>query len=390
MFEFRCTDEGLLYYDPILRKQSFASNTLLFLIGYARAFGDTQVSDKLFIPHYIVDSESNLIALPNQSFFLNVRQYLNTLDSVESLDTGDMFNLYGLTLVLEQIGFYNSYKSTTPYNAKLNRVPHVPLFTKRSQDYKRIRDILTIKDYWNTEDKWKTNEAKEKYYQKPTAGCTGPDEYPLYTIFNTTYKGNQGDALDLYKSFGSDNFLKEWLYPTEGKPVSEYNDYCSWFIWDSLAFTQLYQFSLGVLYGMSNSGWATLPFTMRPSEYCNYYKYIQMVDEAFFWFQNTPFDKVGTNELFNLNAYLFRTDTYPVIRENRVLSSSIDQNYLYDPATNKYSLDNGETWITLEEIQEWAFLNNQALPVNGYSSSIPLYRGNELLELPLSDEQWIP
>lgn len=390
MFEYRSTDQGLYFYDPVLRRECYAPNTLLFLIGYARVFGDYVVSDKLFIPHSVLDSEGNPVSLPNYSFFLQARKFLNTLDTVESTETGDLFDLYGLNNVLEQLGFYNHYISTTPYNASLNRVPHVPLFTNRSQDYIRVHNILTEKDYWNTEDKWRTEEDKDKYYQKPRAGCVGPYEYPLYTIFNQNYKGNQGEFLDLYKSFGSETYLNKVLYPTEDKPVDTYNDYCSWFIWDSLAFTQLYQFSLGVLYGMSQFGWGTMPFTMRPYEYTQSYKYIQMADEAFFWFQNVPLDKVGENELFNLNTYLFRKQTYTEILRGKVLSSSIDQEYLYDVITELYSIDNGSNWITLQELQEWALLNNNALPVNGYSTSIPLYRGSSLLNIPMSEEQWVP
>ena len=133
MYEFRCVPEGIFYYDPVLRTDMFAPNTLLFLIGYSRVFGDIHVSDKLYLPHVILDANGNTVALPNYTFSLSARAYLTQFSSVEVLDTGDLFELYGLPLVLEQIGFFNFYKSTNGYNTHLNRVPHVPLFTKRSQ-----------------------------------------------------------------------------------------------------------------------------------------------------------------------------------------------------------------------------------------------------------------
>lgn len=374
MLEFRCTEEGFVYYDPILHSYITAPNTLLFLIGYARVFGDTKVSDKLFIPHSILDSEGKLVALPNLTFFTHVREYLNTISKVECLDTGDLFELYGLTQALEQIGFFTYYSSSTPYNAHLNRVPHVPLFTKRSQDYKRIYDILTIKTYWNTDEE----------NQTPDAGKAEIE--PLYTIYNMEYKGNRGEFLDLYKSFGSSNYINNILYPTEPKPVDEYADYCSWFVWDSLAFTQLYQFSLGVLYGMSLLGWGFTPYMMRPKEYSPDFKYLQYIDEAFFWFQNTPLELTGRNELINVSANLFRIDTYPSTTSGRILSSSVDQDYLVNSFTGLFSVDNGSTWMNREEFEQWASEHDGALPVTDYTTS--LYRGSQSLSLPLSDWEW--
>ena len=32
MYEFRCTENGIYYFDPVIRGERFASNTLLFLI----------------------------------------------------------------------------------------------------------------------------------------------------------------------------------------------------------------------------------------------------------------------------------------------------------------------------------------------------------------------
>lgn len=390
MLEYRCTSDGFWFYDPVLGTDIFASNTLLFLLGYSRVFGDIKVSDKLFIPHYITNSDGIPIALTNRDFLLSARSYLTDLATVETTDAGDLFELNGLSLVLEGIGYLNYYKSSSSFKKELDRVPHVPLFTKRSQDYKRIKDILTTKTYWNTEDKWDNEEEKEEYYQKPKAGLGDKENNidPYYTVYNMDYKGDRAEALDLYKSFGSLNYILNTLYPNVEKPVKKYADYCSWFIWDSLAFTQLYQFSLGVLYGMSQLGWGIVPYSMRPTEYNPYFKYITLVDEAFFWFQNTPFDLIGSNELLNIDPALFRIDTYPVISSRRVLSSSIDQSYQYDPVTNKYSVDGGNTWITLEELEQWALDNNGALPVNGYTNALPLYRGSSVLNIPLSDGVW--
>lgn len=296
MLEYRCTPDGLWFYDPVLGTDIFAPNTLLFLIGYSRVFGDIKVSDKLFIPSYVLRDDGKTVALTNKPFLLAARAYLTELASVEVTDTGDLFELNGLPLVLEGIGYLNYYKCSTKYQEKLNRVPHVPLFTKRSQDYKRIKDVLTIKDFWCTDDD-----------SMPDSGLDG-----LYTVYNKQYKGDRAEAIDLYQSFGSSQYINNILYRTEEKPVGQYSDSCSWFIWDSLAFTQLYQFSLGVLYGMSQLGWGLTPYTMRPTEYNPYFKYLKLVDEAFFWFQNTPYELIGSNALFNIDPSLFRVDTYPV------------------------------------------------------------------------------
>lgn len=386
MLEFRCTEEGFHYYDPILHAYIDVPNTLLFIIGYARVFGDSNVSDKLYIPNSILDSEGNVVVLSNQKFLLSIREYLSNIGKVECLDTGDLFELQGLSFALEQIGFFNFYKSSTEYNASLNRVPHVPLFIKRSQDYKRIYDILTLKNYWNTENKWSTEEEKEAYYGKPSAGNYSESDV-FYSIYNPKYKGDRAEFLDLYKSFGSYNYLYKTLYPTEQKPVTSYADYCSWFIWESFSLTSLYQFSLGVLYGMSQLGWGLSPFMMRPTEYAPSFKYVQLVDEAFFWFQNTPFNQVGENALFNITPQIFRIDTYQSsdITTGRVLSSSVDQDYLFNTMAKLYSVDNGNTWLTKEEFEQWASLHNNALPVTSY---ISLYRGEDLITLPLSDWEW--
>ena len=148
MFEFRCTESGLYFYDPVLRREVFASNTILFLLGYSRSFGDIKVSDKLFIPFYMPGTDGLPIALTNQEFQLKAQEYLTNLESVTSTDSGIVFELYGLTEVLEKIGFYTYYKASSDVTSYLDRVPHIPLFTKRSQDYKRIKDILTLERYW--------------------------------------------------------------------------------------------------------------------------------------------------------------------------------------------------------------------------------------------------
>lgn len=381
MFEFRSQKSGFYFYDPVLRREVFAPNTILFLLGYSRSFGDIKVSDKLFIPFYTLDTDGNPIALTNQSFQLKVQDYLTSLDKVEFTESGLVFELYGLTEVLEQIGFYTYYKSSLPVNSRLDRVPHIPLFTKRSQDYKRIKDILTLKRYWCLDEDKQIPDSANPLVDPDTR----EEEYPLYTVYNTSYKGDRAEALDLYKSFGSYNYLTKHLYQEIEKPVKEYADYCSWFIWDSLSLPTLYQFSQGFLYGMSQQGWGLMPYSVRPSEYAVGYKYIQMADEAFFWFQNTPFDNTGTNDIYNIDPALFRIDTYPVTLSRRVLSSSIDQDYYYNPLTGLYSTD-GTTWITLEALEQWAFENNGALPVNAYTTS--LYRANISLGLPLSEGNW--
>lgn len=387
MLEYRCTSEGIWFYDPTLGTDIFAPNTLLFLLGYARVFGDIKVSDKLFIPHYVLALDGKPVALTNRDFLLAARSYLSNLSKVETTDNGDLFELYGLSLVLEGIGYLNYYKCSTQYQASLDRVPHVPLFTKRSQDYKRIKDILTTKKYWNTEDKYSKDELKDEYYDKPLAGLGDKKNKigPYYSLYNMNYKGDRAEAIDLYKSFGSYNYIHNVLYPTEDKPVKKYDDYCSWFIWDSLAFTQLYQFSAGVLYGMSQLGWGLVPYTMRPTEYNPYFKYVKLVDEAFFWFQNTPYNLTGFNDLLNIDAQLFRIDTYPTTSSNRILSSTVDQDYLYDPSTDRYSIDNGNTWITREEFEQWAFENGGALPVTSYTQ---LWQGEHPFTEPLSDWEW--
>ena len=310
MYEFRCTDNGLFYYDPIIREERFASNTLLFLVGYCRAFGDIYVSDKLFIPNTVLLPDGKPQQLVNYDFQFATRSYLSNLSKVDSIDLGDRFELYGLTIVLEKIGFFNYYFSSNHSFSTLNRVPHIPLFTKRSQDYKRIYDILTQKEYWGTGSPSKGNPDILDGENKNNRVSLS-DTYPKYSVFNTSYKGYRAEALDLYNSFGSLNYMEK-MYPTEIKPIQKYDDMCSWFVWDSLSFTTLYQFSLGALYGMSQLGYGVLPFSTRPTLYANGFKYRDYIDEAFFWFQNTPLDLIGTNDLFYIGADLFRIDTYPV------------------------------------------------------------------------------
>ena len=293
MYEYRCSEYGMIYYDPVVCAEQKVTNTLLFLIGYARVFGDTKVSDKLYIPHAIFDSEGNLIALPNRTFHLNARNYLNSLSRVEVLDNGDLFELYGLTEILESIGFYNDYVSSSEYNKNHNRVPHVPMFTHRSQDYKRISDILTQEVYWNKEE-----------HPSPSDGLQ-----EKYGIYNTSYLGYRGESIDPYISFGSREYM-DTLYPNpDNLPVNEYKDYCSKFIWDSLAFTSLYQFSSGVLYGMSQVGWGMLPYMQRPKYYAPYFRYIKYIDEAHFWFINTPLALRGYNQLINIDSAMFYYNT---------------------------------------------------------------------------------
>ena len=391
MYEFRCTENGFYYYDPIIREERFASNTLLFLLGYCRTFGDIYVSDKLFIPSTILDPDGKPQELVNFDFQFAARSYLTNLAKVDTLDIGDRFELYGLTLALEKIGFMNYYKSSNSNYSSLNRVPHIPLFTKRSQDYKRIYDILTQKEYWGDGDPSKGNPDISK--QEKTNNRIKQEElYPKYSVFNTSYKGEMAEALDLYNSFGSLNYINK-LYPLDLKPIQEYDDMCSWFVWDSLSFTTLYQFSLGALYGMSQLGYGSLPFNARPTLYAPGFKYLQYIDEAFFWFQNTPLDLVGLNDLFYLDTRIFRIDTYTededtVYETNRILSSSVDQNYIYDTMEDCYSVDGGDTWMTLQEFSHWASEHDGAYPVTDDTSSIPLYRGSLGLSLPLSDWEW--
>lgn len=373
MYEFRCTENGIYYFDPVIRGERFASNTLLFLIGYVRTFGDNYVSDKLFIPHTIIDPDGKPVALANYDFLLSARSYLTTLDKVETNDVGDIFELYGLTLVLEQIGFLNYYSSTNSNFSSYNRVPHIPLFTKRSQDYTRVYNILTRKEYWGES-------------RNPEKGRAGYSQQPLYSLYNKEYHNNRAEYLDLYNSFGSIGYMTNVLYPTELKGVVEYNDMCSWFIWDSLSFTTLYQFSLGALYGMSQLGYGMLPYTNRPTYYAKDFKYLTYIDEAFFWFQNTPFNLMGTNNLFNVDAQLFRIDTYDNKITNRILSSSVDQNYINDLNTNTYSVNDGYSWMSLNDFSKWAREHDNAYPVTDYTTL--LYRGDIELNLPLSDWEW--
>lgn len=393
MYEFRCTEKGFYYYDPIIREERFAPNTLLFLLGYCRTFGDIYVSDKLFIPNTILDPDGKPVELLNFDFQYAARSYLTNLAKVESTDVGDIFELYGLTLVLEKIGFLNFYQSSNASYSKLNRVPHIPLFTKRSQDYKRIYDILTQKQYWGDGDPSKGNPDVSKQNNDTDNRIKQEELYPKYSVYNTSYKGDRAESIDLYNSFGSLSYMEK-MYPTELKPVRKYDDMCSWFIWDSLSFTTLYQFSLGALYGMSQLGYGSLPYNSRPTEYAEGFKYRDYIDEAFFWFQNTPLELVGSNELYYLDTRVFRIDTYSSgneeeeIESNRILSSSVDQEYLYNSSSDRYSIDNGTTWITLEEFSQWSLDHNGAYPVTDYTSSIPLYRGSTGLTLPLSDWEW--
>lgn len=386
MYEFRCTENGIYYYDPILRGERFASNTLLFLIGYARAFGDNFVSDKLFLPNCVLDSDGVLVALTNLDFQRSARTYLTNLDKVEITDVGDVFDLYGLTLVLEQIGFLNYYQSTNTSFSNLNRVPHIPLFTHRSQDYTRIYNILTRKEYWGegSPDKGNPNLLEIKQ--------SSDSVYPLYSVYNREYHGDRAESLELYDSFGSLEYM-DTMYSSLIKPVNQYDDMCSWFVWDSLSFTSLYHFSLGALYGMSQLGYGVLPYTSRPTVYAKGFKYLQYIDEAFFWFQNTPLDLIFPNDVFYVDAQLFRINTYSdgsdsgsLYDTNRILSSSVDQDYLYNSAEDLYSVDGGDSWITLQEFSQWAYEHNGAYPVTDYTSG--LYRNSTLVELPLSDWEW--
>lgn len=387
MYEFRCTEEGLYYYDPILRREMFASNTLLFLIGYSRIFGDTKVSDKLFLPNVLLDYKGDLVHLTNISFLNQARTYLSELGKVESLDSGDVFDLYGLPMVLESLGFYNFYSSSSSYQSSLDRVPHVPLFTKRSQDYIRINDILKRKKYWNTPENRQINIGIP--FSKKDISFISPKDtvgkYPLYAVYNTEFKDDQAESLDLYNSFGSFNYM-ESCYSGVDLNVLDYDDYCSYFIWNSLSLTTLYQFSLGVLYGLFVMGWGYLPFSVRPTEYYAYYKYIKYADEAFFWFQNTPLDKTGKNKILNINADLFRIDTHPNIEYYKVLSPSVmDTTLWYNLDTGLCSIDKGNTWVTKDEFNIWLLEHDEALPVTSDTGEIGLWLGDQHFIVPLSD-----
>ena len=345
MYEFRASLDGLVYYDPVQRKRKSVPNTILFLMGYSAVFGDDVVSDHLFLRNSVLDSDGRLVALTNQDFLNSAYSYLTDFDVVESRETGFTFPLYGLTLVLSPIGLKYFYKSTSTYVSYLDRVPHVPLITKRSQDYRRVYEILTQKKY-----------------------------NPL--------GGDSAEALDLYHSFGSLDALKV-LYEGTDIGIKEYPDYCSWFVWSSLSLTSLYQFSLGVLYGMSVLGYGLLPFQMRPTRYAQDFKYLTLVDEAYFWFVNTPLEVVGKNDLLNMMPNLYRTTRE--VSSLRLLSSTLDQSILEDIRNHTYSVDRGVTWITKNELHVWAIEHGDALPVTGYAS---LYQGNASINLPLSDWEW--
>lgn len=363
MYEFRASLDGLVYYDPVQRKRKSVPNTILFLMGYSAVFGDDVVSDHLFLRNSVLDSDGRLVALTNQDFLSSAYSYLTDFDVVESRETGFTFPLYGLTLVLSPVGLKYFYKSTSTYVSYLDRVPHVPLITKRSQDYRRVYEILTQKKYWSDDP-------------DPDKGAKA-----LYSVFNPL-GGDSAEALDLYHSFGSLDALKV-LYEGTGIGIKEYPDYCSWFVWSSLSLTSLYQFSLGVLYGMSVLGYGLLPFQMRPTRYAQDFKYLTLVDEAYFWFVNTPLEVVGKNDLLNMMPNLYRTTRE--VSSLRLLSSTLDQSILEDTRNHTYSVDRGVTWITKNELHVWAIEHGDALPVTGYAS---LYQGNTSINLPLSDWEW--
>lgn len=360
MYEFRCTKEGFYYYDPIQRREKFIDNTLIFLVGYSSVFGDNRVSDKLVLLESILSSEGSVVLLTNRSFIKRAESYLIELDRVEQLLSSKVFDLYGLTQVLESIGFYTYYKSSSPYNASLNRVPHVPLFTTRSQDYNRIRLILTDSRYWSEE-------------ATPEKGVN-----ELYSIFNRDYKGNRAEALDLYGTFGSLSVMNS-LYPEE-VTVENTKDLSTYFIWKSLAFSTLYQFSLGVLYGLTTLGYGIAPFLMPPKDYLLGFKFQTLVEEAYFWFINTPEECLVDNSLFTVDRSVFVSDR-ETVETLLVLTPENSIIVYYNRLSEEFSIDDQETWISREEFNSW-LLENEALPVTGYTD---LYRGSSRFREPLSN-----
>lgn len=288
MIQFTCKKEGLIYYDPILSTWSTIDNNMLFIIGYSRALCDSRPSNRITIPSFFV-RDSIPVHYVEDDVRRKIKEYLSKYHSLNYTDSGYYIEIYGLSNVLDSIGlvhYYKDYKS-----GDVLYKPHVPLFTKRSCDYNKIITILN--DY--------------TYYSKSETPYDGINN--KYTVVNKN--SNRYKYIDLYKSFGSEVFMNHVLYNNDN--VIEYADtYSSYFIWNSLAFEQLYHFSLGVLYGLVQLGHGLLPFVSKPSTFLpSDLENICLYDEAHFWFQNAIIDNECKNDIFNPDRSYYIYDTFP-------------------------------------------------------------------------------
>lgn len=288
MIQFTCKKDGLIYYDPILSTWSTVDNNMLFIVGYSRALCDSRPSNRMTIPSFFV-RDSIPIHYVEDDVRRKIKEYLSKYYSINHTESGYYIESYGLSNVLDSIGlvhYYKDYKS----GDVLYR-PHVPLFTKRSCDYNKILTILNDYTYYSE-------------LETPYDGINSK-----YTVVNKN--SNRYKYIDLYKSFGSTVFMNHVLYNNDNI-IEGADTYSSYFIWNSLAFEQLYHFSIGVLYGLVQLGYGILPFVSKPSTFLpSDLENICLYDEAHFWFQNAVIDNECKNDIFNIDRIYYLYDTFP-------------------------------------------------------------------------------
>lgn len=288
MIQFTCKKDGLIYYDPILSTWSTVDNNMLFIVGYSRALCDSRPSNRMTIPSFFV-RDSIPIHYVEDDVRRKIKEYLSKYYSINHTESGYYIEIYGLSNVLDSIGlvhYYKDYKS----GDVLYR-PHVPLFTKRSCDYNKILTILNDYTYYSE-------------LETPYDGINSK-----YTVVNKN--SNRYKYIDLYKSFGSTVFMNHVLYNNDNI-IEGADTYSSYFVWNSLAFEQLYHFSIGVLYGLVQLGYGILPFVSKPSTFLpSDLENICLYDEAHFWFQNAVIDNECKNDIFNIDRSYYLYDTFP-------------------------------------------------------------------------------
>lgn len=278
MLQYKCDTTGLVYYDVLLDAEVRVNNTLLFILGYSRGLAIPKVSDQLHIPSYCL-REGVPVYYAEDAVRRRILAYLATHYRVVQTDTGYHIPLYGLSLLLGTLG------AVLPSTVARRR-QRVPLFQRSEVERLYLQQISTLAPYNTGQHPW--DAAEERY---------------------TIYPNSAHQPLDLYHSFGSWYYQTQVLYATTAD-IQRAPNYSAYYVWNSLAFEQLYHYSLGVLYALTQLGHGLLAWSAAPHTYLDGIDTL-LYEDAYFWWQNAAPYVQSENGIYDPDPQLLRRDTYP-------------------------------------------------------------------------------
>lgn len=179
------------YYDYLLGRYNSVDLNMLFLIGYSAGLRHSHVSDHIWIPDTMLDSEGNEMII-DKSMFRKAHQYLDDKWRIDLIPDGLVFDIWALRFILDDLGFSSG------------KAGRIPMFM-RSSDF----DPVDLKDI---------------------VSFTPPERLP--------------DETDSEYALRTERAYVEWV-AMQG----------------NVNYTARYQLAEGLLYGLSNSGYGTLPWT---------------------------------------------------------------------------------------------------------------------------------